>query len=144
MFSLFLSLSHPVLAKISARKRFFNFLNFFSFFFQNFLPQAEFERKSGLKFFFSFSAYLRPFSLEIIPERDFLVFCFFFYFFRNLLARDKYERNSGLNFFSLFLSLSHPVLSKISAGKRFFNFLNFFAIFFGIFFPRPSLNGNRD
>ena len=28
--------------------------------------------------------------------------------------------------------------------RFFFNFLNFFAIFFGIFFPRPSLNGNRD
>ena len=52
-FSLFLGLSHPVLAKNNAGKRFFNFfLNFFATL-SEFFPQAEFERKSGQKFFFS-------------------------------------------------------------------------------------------
>ena len=69
---------------------------------------------------------------------------FFFYFFWNFLARFEYERNSGENFFSLFLGLSHPILAKNNAGNRFFNFFNFFAIFFGIFFPRLSINGIRD
>ena len=74
---------------------------------------------------------------------DFLIF--FFYFFCNFLARVEYERNSGLNFLSLFLGLSHPQFwLKIMPERGFFNFLNFFAIFFGIFFPGPSMKGIRD
>ena len=37
-FSRFLGLSHPILAKNNARKKFFNFLNFFAIFFVIFLP----------------------------------------------------------------------------------------------------------
>ena len=48
-FSLFLGLSHPVLAKNNARKRFFNF---FAIFFRNFLARVENERNSGQNFFF--------------------------------------------------------------------------------------------
>ena len=100
----------------------------------------------GTKIFsLSFSAYLRPFCLEIILERDFFYFLiFFFYFFQNFNAQVECERNSGLKFFSLFLGLSYPVLAKNNAGKGFFNFLIFFAIFFGIFLPGSSLNGIRD
>ena len=46
----------------------------------------------------------------------------------------------------IFFPLSRPmssVLAKNNAGKRFFNFFNFFAIFCRIFFPRPSMTGNR-
>ena len=50
-FSLFLILSHPVLAKNNTGKRFFNFLNFFCNFFWNFLSRVEYERNSGQKFF---------------------------------------------------------------------------------------------
>ena len=50
-FSLFLGLSHPVLAKNNAGNRFFNFFQFFWYFFRNFLAQAEFEQNSELKFF---------------------------------------------------------------------------------------------
>ena len=53
-FSLFFGLSHPVLAKNNAGKRFFNFLNFFAFFFWNFIARVECERNSGLKFFSHF------------------------------------------------------------------------------------------
>ena len=58
-FFLFLGLSHPVLAKTTAEKRFFNFLIFFFYFFRNFLAQAEYERNSGLNFF---SFFLGPIS----------------------------------------------------------------------------------
>ena len=85
----------------------------------------------------------------------------FLNFFQNFLPRAKYERNSRLNFFFLFIGLSPPILAKNNAGKRFFNFWIFLAIFlefscsgwvrtefrtkifFGIFLPRPSRNGNR-
>ena len=40
-FSLFLGLSHPVLAKNIAGKRFSNFLNFFAIFFGIFLPGSS-------------------------------------------------------------------------------------------------------
>ena len=84
-------------------------------------------------FFFSFSAYLLPFWLKIIPERDFLIFLIFFsYFFRNFLARAEYERNSGLKLFSLFLGQSHPVLPKYNTGKGFLIF-SIFLLFFSEF-----------
>ena len=52
-FSLFLGLSHPVLAKNNARKRIFNFFYLlFCYFFRNFLARVENERNSGLNFFF--------------------------------------------------------------------------------------------
>ena len=79
--------------------------------------------------FLSFLAYLLPFWLKIMPERDFLIVWFFLLFFWNFLAQVGYEQNSGVKFFSLFLGLSHPVLAKYNAGKRFFNFLIFFLFF---------------
>ena len=137
-FSLLLGLSHPVLAKNNTGKRVFPFLNFFGNFLQNFLARIEYERNSGLKFFFfSFSAYLIPFWLKIIPERGFLIFC---NFFRNFVVRVEYERNSGLSIFSHSLSISHLVLAKNNAGNMFFSFLNFFAIFFEIFLLGSSMS----
>ena len=90
-------------------------------------------------FFLSFSAYLIPFWLKLMPELGFLICWIFCYSLRNFLPRVKYERNLGLKFFSLFLGLTHPNLVKNNVGKGFFSFLNFFAIFFGIFFLRPSM-----
>ena len=84
----------------------------------------------GTKYFFSFSDYLIPFWLKIMPERGFLIFWIFLLFFSEFSSRVEYERNSGLKFFFLFLGLSNLVLAKNNAWKRFFNFLNFFAFFF--------------
>ena len=50
----FFGLSPPVLVKNNARKRFYNFLNFFTIFFRNFLARVEYERNSGVKFCFHF------------------------------------------------------------------------------------------
>ena len=54
MFSLFLALSHPVLARKIAGKMFFNFLKFFANFFRNFLTWVQYEWNWGLKFFSPF------------------------------------------------------------------------------------------
>ena len=134
------------MAKNNAGKRFFNFSNFSTIFFGIFLPWSSINGIRDENFFLSFSPYLFPFWLKIMPERGFffLIFEFFCYFFQNFLPRVVYEWNSGLNFFFLLFGLSHPVLAKNNAGKRFFNFLNFFAIFLGIFLPWSSMNGIRD
>ena len=75
-FSLFLSLSHPILAKNNAGKRFFNFLNFF----RNFSCTGRVLTEFGTKIFFSFLAHLIPFWLKLIPERGFLIFLIFWPF----------------------------------------------------------------
>jgi len=81
IFSLFLSLSHLVLAKSYAGKRFFNFLNFFASFFGIFLPGSSMNGISNQNCFPIFSAYLIPFWLEIILERGILIFWIFLLFF---------------------------------------------------------------
>ena len=139
-FSLYLGPSNPVLAKNNTGNRIFNFLNFFAVFLGIFLLGSS---RNGIRdkfFFLSFSAYLIPFWLKIMPEIGFLIFWFFLYFFRNFLVRVEYERNLRLKFFSLFLGLYHPALAKNNAGNSFFNFFKFFAIFFRIFLPRSSMN----
>ena len=117
---------------------------FLSIFFGIFFPEPSMNGIREKNFYRSFSTNLIPFSLKILPERGFLIYWFFFYFSRNFLTRVEYERNSGLNFFSTFLGLSHPVLAKNNSGKWYFIFFKFFAIFFGIFFPGPSMNEIRD
>ena len=103
-------LSHPVLSNNSARKRFFNFLNLFAIFFSNFLARVEYERNSGLYIFFVyFSAYLIPFSLEIMPERGFLIFCIFLLFFSEFSLPGRVWMEFGTKFF---FSLSRPISSR--------------------------------
>ena len=70
-FSLFCSLSTPVLALNNSGKRYLNFLIFFFYFFRNFLARAVYELNSGLNFFSLFLAYLILFWLKIMPERGF-------------------------------------------------------------------------
>ena len=132
-FSLFLGLSPPILAKNNAGEGFFNFLIFF-YNFSEFSFPSRVWTEFGSKIFFSFSAYLTQFWLEIMPERVFSISWIFSYFFRNFLPRVEYKQNSGLKFFSLFLHLSHPILARNNAGKSFFNFFDFFFLFFTEFY----------
>ena len=158
-FSLFLGLSHPVLAKNNTEKGFFDF---FCYFFRNFLARVKYERNSGLKFFslflspsnpvlaknnagkgffifflifwpflsefscpglvwtefetniffFSFSASLNPFWIEIMVELSFLIFLIFLLFFLEFRCLGRVWTEFGNNFFFLFLGLSHSVLAK--------------------------------
>ena len=120
-FSPFLGLSHPILAKNNAGKRFFEI---FCYFFWNFLAGIEYERNSGLKFFPPLLTQSHPISSLLAKnnagKKFFNLLNFFDNFFRNFLSGFEYERNSGLIFFSPFLGLSDPVLAKNNAGKRFF------------------------
>ena len=144
IFSLFFGLSHPVLAKTNAEKRFFNFSFFFFIFFGIFLPGSSLNEIWDKIFFLSFLTYLILFWLKIMLEKGFSIFSIFLLFFSEFSCPVEYERNSGKIFFFLFLGLSHPVLAKKNARMRFFNFSNFFAIFFGIFLPGSTVNGIRD
>ena len=71
-FSPFLGLSHPVLAKNNARKRFFKFFEFFCYFFWNFLAGVEHERNSGIKFFSPFLGLSHPVLAKNNAEKGFL------------------------------------------------------------------------
>ena len=80
-FSLFLGLSHPVLAKNIAGKRFFKCFEFFCYFFWNFLAEVEYERNSGLKFFSPLLGLSDPVLAKNNAEKGFLNFLNFFAIF---------------------------------------------------------------
>ena len=70
-FSPFLGLSHPILAKNNAGKRFFEF---FCYFFRNFLAWVQYQRNSGLKYFSPFLGPSHPFLLGNNAEKRFFNF----------------------------------------------------------------------
>ena len=76
----FFGLSHPIMAKNNAGKRFYNFLHFFTIFFGVFLPGSSMNGILESNFVFTFSAYLIPFWLKIIPGRDFIIIWIFLLF----------------------------------------------------------------
>ena len=108
-FSLFLRLSHPVLAKTNAGKRFFNFLNFSAFFFRIFFPRPSMNGSRGKIFFLSFLAYLLPFWLKIIPERDFFNFLIFFFIVLKFSCPGLVWAEFGTK---IFFTLSPPISSR--------------------------------
>ena len=108
-FSHFLGLSHPVLAKNNAGKRFFNFWNFFPIFFGIVLPGLSMNGILGKIFFIAFSVYLIPFWLTIMPGRGFWIFWIFLLFFSEFSCPYRLWTEFGTNFFFLFLSLPYPV-----------------------------------
>ena len=120
------------------------FFNFFAIFFGIFLPGSSMNGIWDKFVFSSFLASLYPYWIEIMPELSFLIFWIVLLFFSEFSYPGQVWTKFGTK---IFFSLSWPissVLAKNSNGKRFFYFLNFFAIFFRIFFPRPSRNENRD
>ena len=108
-FFLFLGLSHPVLAKNTVGKKFFNFLKFFAIFLGILLHESSMNGIRKSNFFLSFSAYLIRFWQKIISERGFLIFWIFFLFFSEFSCRVEYARNLGLKFF---FSLSRSISSS--------------------------------
>ena len=69
------------MAKNNARKRFFNFWIFLLFFLE-FFPRVEYERNSGLKFFFLFLGLSHPvLAINNAGKMFFNFLSFFFYFF---------------------------------------------------------------
>ena len=78
-FSRFLGLSHPVLAKNNARKRFFSFLEFFCYSFRNFLSRVDYDGNSGLKFFTLFLGLFQPVLDRNNAGINFFIFLLFFF-----------------------------------------------------------------
>ena len=136
-FSLFLCLSHPVLAKNNAEMRFFNF---FANFFWNFVAQVEYERNSGLKFFSLILGLSHPSLYRNSVRMMFLNFLVVFF------GNGSPVRVGTKPGTKIFFSLSRPLSTHLdwnNVGIKFPNFLNFFSIFFGIFLPGSSISGIR-
>ena len=110
---LFLCLSHPVFPKNNTGKRFFSFLNSFATFYGIFFLGSVMKEIRDENFFVSFSAYLIPFGLKIMPERGFLIFWIFLLFFSEFSSADQVWTEFGTK---VFLSLSRPILSRL--GKK--------------------------
>ena len=100
-----------VLAKNTVGKRFYNFLNFFAIFFEIFLHGPS---KNGIveqNFDLTFSAYLIPYCLKIMPERGFTIFWIFMLFFSEFSCTGRV----WTEFWSKILfSLFRTILSRIS------------------------------
>jgi len=106
-FFLCFGLSHPVLEKNNAGKRYFNFLNFFTIFFRIFLPGSSMNGIRDFNFFFFVSVYLTPFWLKILPGRGFIIFWIFLLFFSEFSSLDRVWTEFGTKiFFSLFWPIS--------------------------------------
>ena len=130
-FSLFWSISSSYWLKIILERGFLIFLNFFFYFFQNFLARVECEWNSGLNFFFfSFSAYLILFWLKIRPERVFLIFWLFF--FGIFLPRSRMNRIRDKIFFHSFSAYLITFWLKIRPERGFLIFCYFFRNFLAL------------
>ena len=138
--SLFLPIG--VLAKNNVGMRFFNFLNFLAIFFRIFLPWAEYERNSGLKFFsLVLGLYYPVLAINNAGIRSF----HFLLFFSKFSSTVRVWTELGTRIFALIFCQSHPGLTKNNVGKRFFNILiSFFSISYGIFMPGSRMIGIRD
>ena len=140
IFSLFLDLSHPGLDRNNARIMFFNFWNFFAICFWIFFPGLGGNGIQDKNCYLSFSAYLIPVWIEIMPEWRFLVFLKFLPFFLEFSSQGWDGTELGLNFFFLFLGQSHPGLDRYNVRMMFLNFFTFF--FFWNFLARVGYDWN--
>ena len=125
MFSLFLDLSHPVLARNNVGSMFFNFMIFFAIFFGIFLLGSSMNRMWTKFFFFFFFLIFLGLLYPVLDRNNAgkRFFNFFGIFFRNFLARVEYERNSGLRFFFFsFLAYLISFWLKIMPERGFFIF----------------------
>ena len=105
----FFGLSPPVLATNNAGNRFYNFLNFFTIFFGISLPRSSMNGILEWNFVFTFSAYVIPFWLKIMPGRDFIIFWIFLQFFPDF----SYPGRVWTEFWSeILFSLFRPMSSR--------------------------------
>ena len=110
---IFFSLSRPISSRFSKKYRrkevFYNF-EFFCYFFRNFLNRVEYERNSGLKFFFLVLGLSHPvLDRNIVGKGFFFIFLFFLLFFLEFSCRGRVCTEFGTKFF---FSLSRPISSR--------------------------------
>ena len=127
-FSLFLGLSQHLLDRNKTWTNFFNFLKFFLEVPCSGWVRTEFGTKI---FFFSFSAYLIPFWLKLMPGRGFLIFWIFF--LGIFLPRSGMNRIWVYNFFFSFSAYLISFCLKIRPERRFLTFCYFFQNFLALF-----------
>ena len=130
LFSLFLGLSHPVLAKNNAGNRFFNFFNFFGIFFGIFLPRLSTNWNRGK-------------STPVLAKNNAGKWFFnFLNFFTELSSPGQVWTEFGTKIF--FLSYSAyllPFRLKIKPERDFLIFW-FFLLLFWNFLPRAVYEQN--
>ena len=118
------------------------FFEFFCYIFLNFFARVEYERNSGLNFFFlPFSASLSPFSIEIKPELTFLIFWIFLLFWLEFYYPGRVWTEFGTKIFLSFPSYHIPFWLKIMLDRGFLIFW-FFFYFFRNFLPRVEYERN--
>ena len=104
----FLGLSHPVLVKNNAGRRFYNFFNFFTIFFRIFFPRSSMNGIRDQNFTFIFSAYLIPFWLKTMPGIGFIIFWIFLLFFSEFSFPGRVWTEFGTK---ISISFSQPISS---------------------------------
>ena len=118
-----------------------HFIEFFCYFFWNFLLRVGLEWNGTIILIFSFS---QPFptyvGLKWCRNSFFSFFCHFFEIFYYASGGNETERQF---LFSLFPGLFQPILARNDAIMDFYHFFHFFANFFGIFYYSLHWNGTK-
>ena len=138
MYSLFLGLFQPILAWNEAIMVFYKSLNFFAFFFLNFLFHVGLERNGTITFIFSLSQTFP--SYFDLKGSHILIFWIFLLLFWNFQLRFEKERNVMVIFI---FSHSHPFPTYFGLkwGHNGISLLFvFFSYFFGIFYLASGRN----
>ena len=151
-FKILLSLSRPISfypvpfwLKITLDSCFLNFLNFLIISFRNFLHWVEYERNSGLKFFYLLLGLSNP---VLAKNNDGKLFFNFLNFFAIFFSEFSPQGRVWAEFrckilFSLSRPVSSPIWLKIMPKSCSLIFWNFFLFFFGICSPWSSIRGIR-
>ena len=130
IFSLFLGLSHPLLAKSNAGIRFFNFLPFLLFFFSEFSSSSWVWTEFGNKFFFFFFGLSPPVLGKNNARKRFSNFSIFYsIFFGIFLPRSRMNGIRDKFFFLSFLAFLISFWLKIIPERGFLIFWIFLLFF---------------
>ena len=106
----------------------------FCYFLRNFLNGVEYERNSGLKFFFPFLGLYHPIFAKNNARKRFFNFFDFFSFFLEFSCPDRVTTEFGAKiFFFSFLAYLIPFWLKIMPKRGFLIFL-IFLLFFSEFY----------
>ena len=109
---------------------FYFFKFFFSIFFRISMRGSSLNRIRDQNFFlFSFSGYLFPFWLEIMPESGFLIFCFFLLFCSEFSCPGRVWTEFGTKFFFSFSAYLIPFWLEIMPKSGFLIFFLIFLLF---------------
>ena len=141
LFSLFLSLSHLILALKKAIIVFFSFLNFFAIFLEFSIPGWVGTRQNDFLFiyFHSLLAFYNLFWHEMKQYRSFFIYFLFFLFF---FLEFSITCRVFIIFISLFLSLAQLVSASKRSPNGVLQFFESFSYVFESFYFRSGRNSS--